>query len=250
MKRFAEKLALVTGGSQGIGAAICAALVSEGAKVVIADKNIKQADACASSLGEHAVAEPVDVADVDSIKSLCQRVSDGYGMPDILVNNAGIVSDIPSTQLSEEIWHRELEVNLTGTFFLAREFSNRWMAASQKGTIVNISSISGFRVVTPEHHVAYDVAKAGVAHMTRVLAHEWAKNRIRVNAVGPGYTNTTILQGLFEKSPEMVQHWLSRIPMERLLEPSEIAAVVLFLASEDSSAITGQTVMADAGFTL
>src|SRR5690606_10802470 len=111
-------------------------------------------------------------------------------------------------------------------------YTTLFRSAGRSGVIVNISSIAAFKAVSPEKHVGYDVAKAGVAHMTRVLAHEWASDGIRVNAVGPGYTDTLILQGLAETAPEMVDTWRSQTPYGRLIEPREIAAVVCFLASE------------------
>ncbi len=124
------------------------------------------------------------------------------------------------------------------------------MSAQRSGTIISIASIAGVKVVRPEHHIGYDVAKAGIMHLTKVLASELADKNIRVNAVSPGYTNTAILQGVGSESPETVEAWRSQTPQNRILEPSEIAAALGFLASDAASAITGQTLSVDGGYSI
>ena len=250
MSRFKGASCLVTGGAQGIGEAIARRFASEGGKVFVTDLNLEGAEAIASQLGNGSVSYQVDVSKSESVINLFDAIIAEHGIPDVVVNNAGISSDNPTIDLPDATWQRELDVNLSGTFYGAREAARRFIGAGRGGAIVNISSIAAFRAVTPELHVGYDVSKAGVAHMTRILAHEWAKKGIRVNAVGPGYTDTLILKSIAETAPEMVDVWRSQTPLGRLMDPSEIAAVVCFLASPDASAITGQTVMADGGYSL
>lgn len=132
---------------------------------------------------------------------------------------------------------------------MSREFG-KMMSAQRSGTIISIASIAGVKVVRPEHHIGYDVAKAGIMHLTKVLASELADKNIRVNAVSPGYTNTAILQGVGSESPETVEAWRSQTPQNRILEPSEIAAALGFLASDAASAITGQTLSVDGGYSI
>jgi NAD(P)-dependent dehydrogenase (short-subunit alcohol dehydrogenase family) len=250
MKRFEGSICLVTGAAKGIGAAIAARFASEGATVLIAGLHLDTAQIMATEIGHGAVGYGVDVSDSSAVIGLFDRVIKEHGVPNVVVNNAGIASDHPSVDLPDEVWQRELDVNLSGTFFGAREAARRLIEAGKTGVIVNISSIAGFRVVSPERHVGYDATKAAISQMTKVLAYEWAPHGIRVNAVGPGYTDTDILKEIARTSPEIVDEWLAKTPYGRLLQPSEIAAVVCFLASDDASAITGQTVMADGGYSL
>ena len=249
------KLAVVTGGAQGIGAATSARLAASGADVVIADARPDAAEATAAELNSKAGggagtvhARPVDVADSASVRALVESVTAEFGRLDIWVNNAGVVEDSPAVDLADEVWQRTIDIDLTGTFYGARE-AGRFMCANGGGSIVNISSIAAFRATRPEHHVAYDVSKAAVAHMAKVLASEWAEKRVRVNAVAPGYTNTEILKGVGSADPATMELWLSQVPEHRLIEPSEIANVIAFLVSDAASAITGQVVHADAGYT-
>lgn len=250
MNRFEGKVCVVTGAAQGIGEAISQRFASEGAKVVVADLNLAGAESLALKLGNGSAGYELDVSSAENVVRFFDRVVAEHGVPDVVVNNAGISSDNASVDLPDSVWQRELDVNLSGAFYGTREAARRFISAKVGGAIVNISSIAAFRAVTPERHVGYDVSKAGVAHMTHVLAHEWAPLGIRVNAVGPGYTDTPILKGLAASAPEMVDTWREQTPFGRLMQPEEIAAVVCFLASSDASAITGQTVMADGGYSL
>lgn len=247
---MSTSVALITGGAQGIGLAIAEEFRAAGVTTVIADRNLDGALDAARSLGGGSTGHHVDVSDAESINTLFTEVEEAHGAPTILVNNAGVVGSGDSIDMPDETWHREIAVNLTGTFFGCREFARRLRGRHDGGAIVNVSSISGFRATHPEHHLAYDVAKAGVAHLTRVLGAEWAASGIRVNAIGPGYTNTSILQGMGISDPDLVSTWIEQIPQRRLIDPAEIARTVVFLAGDGASAITGQTVMADGGYTL
>ncbi|MGA1836469.1 SDR family NAD(P)-dependent oxidoreductase [Herbiconiux sp. 11R-BC] len=248
MCELTGKVAVVTGGARGIGAATAKRLLDAGATVVIADKRLEAAEETADGLGDNALARHVVVEDSASVRALVESVAVDLGSLDIWVNNAGIVENALALDMADEVWNETIEVDLTGTFYGARE-AGRYMCANGGGAVVNISSIAAYRATRPEHHVAYDVAKIGVAHMAKVLASEWASSGVRINAVAPGYTNTDILKEVGSSNPEIMSAWLAQVPQRRLLEPDEIAKVILFLVSDASSAITGQVIHADAGFT-
>lgn len=164
---------------------------------------------------------------------------------DVLVNNAGIAHEDAALDVTDEVWHRVLDVDLTGTFVACREFG-RHFVRRRSGSIVNISSIAAFIGSNPEYHVAYDVAKAGVSQLARSLAVEWAQYGVRVNAVAPGRTRTPILDTVGMDDPRRMTQWIDQIPMGRLLEAEEIAAAVAFVAL-DAAAMTGQTLLVDGG---
>ncbi|ASR35251.1 hypothetical protein BAY61_09910 [Prauserella marina] len=229
------KVAFVTGGAQGIGAAISARLAEEGATVVVGDLNTGDPGTVA-----------LDVTDPASVAAAAKTTVERHGRVDILVNNAGISNDTPTLDHSDEEWHRIIGVNLTGAFFASREFGRHLESG---GAIVNISSIAALLAGRPERHVAYDVSKAGIIALTRTLGVEWAPRGIRVNAVAPGYTDTPILRNVGSSAPEVLDEWRSQVPQSRLIDPDEIASVVTYLASPGASAITGQVVVADAGYT-
>jgi NAD(P)-dependent dehydrogenase (short-subunit alcohol dehydrogenase family) len=245
-----ERTALVTGAGRGIGFAIASKLADRGATVVIADIDESRAHAAATRLGEPAASYAVDVADSASVARLFDDVEADVGPVEVLVNNAGVVGSGDTVDMSDETWRREIDINLTGAFHGCREMARRVIGRGGTGSIVNISSISAYRATRPERHVAYDVAKAGVAHLTRMLGYEWADRGIRVNAVGPGYTDTEILKGLGLEDPDLVATWRNQIPQGRLIQPEEIAEVVAFLASDAASPITGHVLMADGGYSL
>ena len=188
---------------------------------------------------------PLDVSDSLAIRTTADEVVRRFGRVDILVNNAGIAHEDDALDVTDEKWNRILSVDLTGSFVACREFG-RHFVRQRSGSIVNISSIAAFIGSNPEYHVAYDVAKAGVAQMARSLAVEWAKYGVRVNAVAPGRTRTPILDTVGMGDPERMTQWLEQIPMRRLLEANEIASAVAFIAL-DASAVTGQTLLVDGG---
>jgi len=237
-------VALVTGGAQGIGAAISTRLAASGATVVIGDLDTDTAGRTADGIGGDVV--PLDVTDPGSVTAAAAATVKRHGHVDVLVNNAGISNDVATLEHSDAEWNRIIGVNLTGAFLASREVGRRM---DRGGAIVNISSIAGLLAGRPERHVAYDVSKAGIIALTRTLGVEWARRGIRVNAVAPGYTNTRILQDVGSTTPEVLDAWRAQVPQERLLDPAEIAAVVAYLASPDASAITGQVIVADGGYT-
>ena len=243
--------AVVTGGAQGIGAACADALAEAGARIVIADLDLPAATAKAEAMraaGRQAQAVALDVTDSAAVEALAESLEAGGGV-DILINNAGIVqSNMPAEDCPDDHWRRHMAVNLDGVFFCARSFGLR-MLARGRGSIVNMGSMSGLIVNKPQEQSFYNASKAGVHHLTKSLAAEWGARGVRVNAVAPTVIETELVSRVLKDIPEMERIWLDMTPMGRLGRPDEIASVVLFLASDASSLMTGAIVSADAGYT-
>ncbi|PZX13748.1 NAD(P)-dependent dehydrogenase (short-subunit alcohol dehydrogenase family) [Palleronia aestuarii] len=243
--------AVVTGGAQGIGAACAAALAEAGAHVVIADIDEAGATVRAQSLredGRSAEGRRLDVTNSAEIEALAESL-EADGPIDILVNNAGIVNtNMPAEKCDDDQWRRHMAVNLDGVFYCARSFGQR-MLERGSGVIVNMGSMSGIIVNTPQEQCHYNASKAGVHHLTKSLAAEWASRGVRVNAVAPTVIETELVARSLREVPDMKARWLDLTPMGRLGRPDEIASVVHFLACDASSLMTGAIVSADAGYT-
>jgi NAD(P)-dependent dehydrogenase (short-subunit alcohol dehydrogenase family) len=243
-QRAQGTIVVVTGGAQGIGLAIGERYATEGATVVVGDLNADTGREAAARLRGHFI--ELDVTKTASVTNAAREVFERYGRIDVLVNNAGAAHETDAIEVSDELWNRIIGINLTGTFVASREFA-KYFIRQGSGVIVNLASIAAFFGSNPEFHVAYDAAKAGVVQLTRSLAVEWAKYNIRVNALAPGRTRTPILDGVGMNNPQRVEQWLAQVPQGRFFEASEMAALAFFLGSTDSSAITGQTILADGG---
>src|SRR5580704_762219 len=245
------KTALVTGGGQGIGLACAEALAEAGARVVIADRDPKGGEAgCASLRAKGFDGEIVDLDVTDSarVSEVADQLAARHGKIDILVNNAGIArSETPAEQVTDEHWLNVIDVNLNGTFWCCRAFGKHMLAA-KSGAIVNIGSMSGFIVNKPQEQSYYNASKAAVHHLTKSLAAEWGARGVRVNAVAPTYVATP-LNEFVKSKPAMYDAWIGGTPMARLGKVEEIASVVLFLASDAASLMTGSIVLADGGYT-
>ena len=247
--RLDGRIAVVTGGGGGIGLACGVALAEAGARVIVADLDPTLAEQGASAIGVNAHPVVLDVTRTETIADAARQVAAAHGQVDILVCNAGIVvSEVRAEALDDALWLRHIDVNLNGVFRCCREFG-RAMLAQGRGAIVNIGSMAGSIVVRPQQQAAYNASKAGVHHLTRSLAAEWADRGIRVNAVAPTYIETPLTRFGMAK-PELYDQWLANTPMRRVGQPDEIASVVHFLASDAASLITGSIVYADAGYTL
>jgi NAD(P)-dependent dehydrogenase (short-subunit alcohol dehydrogenase family) len=251
MFRLDGKVALVTGGAQAIGLACVDALSEAGARVVIADTNPATAEESRDALrakGRDVEMTVMDVTDSARVDAVAEEVMARYGRIDVLVNNAGIArSETPAETVTDEHWLNVIDVNLNGTFWCCRAFGKLMLAAGS-GSIVNIGSMSGFIVNKPQEQAFYNASKAAVHHLTKSLAAEWGARGVRVNAGAPTYINTP-LNAFVLKRPEMYDAWISGTPMGRMGEVHEIASVVLFLAGEAASLMTGSVVVVDGGYT-
>ncbi len=253
LERFNLKgrVAVVTGGGQGIGLACVEALSEAGAHVYIADRNPKAAaegQAAMKTMGYAADVIDMDVTELAQVDAAAAQVMDEKGRIDVLVCNAGIArSDTAAEEMRDEDWLDVVNVNLNGVYWCCRAFG-RPMLAAGRGSIVNIGSMSGVIANKPQAQANYNASKAGVHHLTKSLAAEWGARGVRVNAVAPTYINTP-LTALAKANKAMFDVWMESTPMARMGEPDEIAAVVLFLASDAASLMTGSIVLADGGYT-
>jgi len=252
MKLFdlSGKIAIVTGGNQGIGFGIARGLASAGANVVIANRRAEEGRRAATELtkeGYRATAVAVDVSHKSSIEALVTKVMGDYKHLDILVNNAGIVIRKPAEELTEEEWDRIMDTNLKGMFFCC-QVVGREMMKKKRGKIINTSSVIAEQVQPIRS--AYAISKAGVSHLTRALAFEWSKYNINVNAIAPGVTATPLNKKFFEEHPEVLQGFVDEIPKGRAAVPEDYAGAAIFLASDASDYITGHILMVDGGMSI
>ncbi|MDO8301652.1 MAG: SDR family oxidoreductase [Sedimentisphaerales bacterium] len=249
---LSEKVAIVTGAAIGLGKEMAFALAEAGADVCICDileKEGKSTQKKIESLGRRCCFGKVDVTRTSEIESFVRRVVDEFGKIDILVNNVGITTEgYPIEEVTDEFWNKMIDTNLSSMFYVSKAVGKEMIACGTGGSIINISSISGMIIskIFPRHNVTYSVSKAGIAHLTRGLASEWAKYNIRVNAVAPGYMmtpNTKIYPEIIERLTEMT-------PMKRYGQPWELKGAVVFLASQASSFMTGSMLVIDGGNTI
>ncbi|PBC54784.1 SDR family NAD(P)-dependent oxidoreductase [Rhodococcus sp. ACPA1] len=237
MRGLNGKVVAVTGSAGGIGEAVCARLIDEGASVYALDRTV-------SPLGESTI---VDITDPDAMEQVATRIAEREGRIDGLVAAAGVVEDdIAAEEMTLDEWDRTLGVNLRGLFITNQAFGRR-MLAQNSGAIVNISSMSGNHVVNvPQKQCAYNASKAAATALTKSLASEWADRGVRVNAVSPGYVATPLLA----RKAHQFRQWLDATPQQRMAEPSEIAAAVAFLLSDESGYFCGSELVADGGYSL
>lgn len=249
--RIDGKIAVVTGAARGIGLATADALGEAGATVVITDMDGEAAAKAAATLaakGRVTDSKTLDVTDPRAVEQVHAEIIARHGRVDILVNNAGIaISNRPAETMDDATWNKVIDVNLNGVFWCCRTFGKA-MLEHGGGNIVNVGSMSAEIVNRPQEQAQYNASKAAVHHLTRSLAAEWAKRNVRVNAVAPTYIETDLTKFVYD-DPEMINYWLGGTPMGRMGQPHEIASVILFLASDASSLLTGSIVLADGGYT-
>ena len=240
-----NKTAIVTGAAQGIGAAIAREFIVQGANVVIADVQDELGAGLARELGNRCRYSHCDVGSAEDVARLIETTCDWFGGLDIAVSNAGINQNAEILDISEADFDRVLRVNLKGGFLIGQASARKMVAQGRRGVIINMSSINA--VVCSPHIVPYAVSKGGLNQLTAVMALGLAKHGIRVNGIGPGSIETELLAQIVNTNPDALSNILARTPMGRLGQPEEIAKVAVFLASDASSYMTGQTIYADGG---
>lgn len=249
--RLDKRVAVVTGAGQGIGAACAQALGEAGATVIATDMVADRVEATVAALrkaGVEASGEVLDVRQSSEVDAAVARAVAAHGRVDILVNNAGVAkSDVRAEDTSDEHWRFHMDINVDGLFWCCRAFG-RQMLKQNAGSIINVGSMSGFIVNKPQPQCFYNASKAAVHHLTRSLAAEWGRRGVRVNAVAPTYIETPLTAFGIKENPQMYAAWLDMTPMGRVGQPEEIASVVLFLASDAASLMTGSIVLVDGGY--
>ena len=236
-----DKKVIVTGGASGFGLGIVKKFLNNGAKVVIADQNKTLADEQAQKLGSNAFSIETDVSNEESIENLKKQTKFTIGDPDILVNNAGITQDNLAIRMNIDEWKKVIDINLTSTFLLSK-FAVKKMLKNKYGKIINITSVVGHTGNLGQ--VNYTASKAGIIAMSKSLAIEYAKKNININCISPGFIKTEMTDKIEEKFKEAI---ISKIPSSRLGEPEDVANAVLFLASDQSNYINGETIHVNGG---
>ena len=242
--RLDGKVAMVTGGSRGIGRAIAAALAEEGAKVAVVGRDLARAEQAAAEIGHGAKGFACDVASQAQVDAAVAAIEKDLGSVDVLVNNAGLAKDNVFLRLSDDDWDAVLDANLKGAFHTIKA-ATRGMMKRRWGRIINVSSVVG--LIGNKGQANYAASKAGLLGLTKSIAKELASRNVTVNAVAPGFIATDMTAAL---TPEQREVLAKQIPMERLGKPEDVAAAVLFLASEASAYITGQVFVVDGGMVM
>jgi len=240
------KVALVTGGSRGIGKAIAVGLAKFGADVVVTSRklpDLEQVAAEIKGLGQRSMAVAAHVGRMEEINNLVPKVRDEFGRIDVLVNNAATNPTMDQAMdVEERAWDSVMNLNLKGLFFLSQAVA-RLMKEQGEGKIINVASVAG---ITPDILPVYSISKAGVIMATKVMAQQWAQYNIRVNAIAPGLTKTRFSEALWS-NPAVLQGAMGRAPLGRVAEADEMVGAVIFLASDASSYVTGHVLVVDGG---
>jgi NAD(P)-dependent dehydrogenase (short-subunit alcohol dehydrogenase family) len=238
-----NKTAAVTGGARGIGRACADALQEMGARVALVDILQDRLDQSVAEMGGGTIGVECDVTQKAQVQAAFDRIAAEFGHLDILVNSAGICIWNKAEDMTEKEWDTVLDINLKG-IFLSCQAAGRLMIARGTGSIINIASMSGHIVNRPQSQIGYNSSKAGVIHLTRSLAAEWAQHNVRVNSISPGYT----LSELTRQFPEHFDGWMPYIPMGRMAQPEELVGAVVYLASDAASYTTGHDLVIDGGY--
>ncbi len=243
---------IITGGAQGLGKHMAQALASYGSNIVIADINLALAKKVAKEFKKQkveAIAIEMDVRNENQINMMVSSTLETFGKIDILINNAGISKHVNLEDMNFKDWEEIMDINLNGVFKVSKAVGKE-MIKNNFGSMINISSMSGIIVNTPQNQAAYNVSKAGVIMLTKSLAAEWAKYNIRVNTIAPGYMNIGMAEEFFKKKTDTAKKWNSLTPMGRPGEPEELGGIAVYLASKASSYVTGGVFTIDGGYTV
>jgi len=249
---LAGRTAVITGGARGIGLATARSLAAEGADIALLDllDTVEEsARSIADDYGVLTCGQRLDVTDQDATNAAFDAIAEKLSVPQILLTAAGIEINGDSVDVTAAQWRKVIDVNLTGTFFAAQSFGRGLLKADLPGSAVLISSMSGEIVNVPQWAASYNASKAAVAHLAKSLSVEWAASDIRVNSIAPGYVLTDLTRQIIEREPELEADWISRIPLSRMATPEDLAGLVIFLASNASSYVTGQQIVIDGGYT-
>lgn len=245
-----RRVALVTGASQGLGAAIAVALARDGFDVAVTSRWVERlADTLEkiATAGARSVPVELDLRDPSSIDQAMAQAVGAFGRVDTLINNAAVTLRRAALDVTREEWDELMAVNLKGTFFMAQRMGRHLIETRRRGLIVSLASTHG--MVGYAQRSTYGIAKGGIIQMTRMLAIEWAEHGIRVNAIAPGTIDTPSRAAFFASDPKARQAMTERVPLHRFGAPDEVAGLVRYLASPEAAYITGQTVVLDGGLT-
>ncbi|MBW1810295.1 MAG: SDR family oxidoreductase [Deltaproteobacteria bacterium] len=250
--RLKGKLALVSGGSRGIGSSIAEAYAREGARVIIASRKQEGLDSTAAEINakypDSIIPRACHIGHADKIEELVSWAEKEHGVPDVLVNNAGTNPYFgPLLGITPQLWDKTFDVNLRGFFEMTRQLALRWQANETKGSIVSIASIAGLRAAPLQG--VYGMTKAGVISMTMTLAVELGPNGIRANAIAPGVIDTK-LSAMLVSNPDIIKIFTEHTALKRYGQPEEVAELAVYLGSDESTFVTGQTFCVDGGFTI
>ncbi len=239
-----KKVALITGAARGIGAAMAERFIQEGAQVVISDVDTDAGTETAKRLGDSSRFYQMDIADEEEVNSTVEKIIADLNKIDVLVNNAGITNDKLLLRMTSEDWERVIKINLTGTFLVTKAVMKH-MIKQRYGRIINMASIIG--LIGNFGQANYAASKAGVIAFTKSCAKELASRNITVNAIAPGFIETSMTQALSE---DIKQNYKKLIPMGRFGQPEDVALLALYLASDQSSYVTGQVICIDGGMVM
>jgi NAD(P)-dependent dehydrogenase (short-subunit alcohol dehydrogenase family) len=251
--RLEGRTALVTGAAQGIGRAYSHALAEAGAKVAIVDLLEDKAETVAQEIVDKkgdAIVLRADVTDEESVERAVAKVLDKWGRLTVGVNNAGLSIWADAETQAKEDWDKVIALNLTGVYLCCKH-EGRAMFGGKYGKIINTASMSGHIVNTPQHQCGYNTSKAGVLHLTRSLAAEWAERGVRVNSISPGYTRTKLVEEFLETpaGKRAFPVWMERTPVGGMLDVTDLQGAVVFLAGAASDFMTGADLVIDGGYT-